>query len=275
MLTPMSKLARLTAKQLHNTLMEEYPNDLELRQDIKARILKDKEDKRAAHIKRKQQRKAWAPLVHQAYKAVNTPKGRLHKAEEVYSSPMGYGSPYEAQFDESPSKLVRDTYRAYMALICKVTDKLRSYRDAGTHTPLQLAREKGIPNDGEHWSDWIPEGIKAATIRAFDRLNEEKPMQLFPRVFYAAPKLAPHKPRKPKKTRERSLSRIEQLRDAIRETDRIDMNNPSPENTALRDALILEKEQAKKEKRREYAKTYHAKVREAVQAFKQSKGESK
>ena len=275
MLTPIAQLALLTAKQLHNKLMEEYPNDLELRQDIKARIIKDKEDKRAAHIKRKQQLNAWAPLIYQAYKAVNTPKGRLRKAEELYSSSMGYGSPYEAQFDESPSKLVRDTYLAYMALLYKATDKLRAYRDAGTHTPLQLAREKGIPNEGEHWSDWIPENIKAKFIRSFARLNEDKPLELFPRVFYAPIKLAPCKPSKHKETKERSLSRIEQLRDAIRETYRIDMDNPSPENTALRDALILEKEQARKEKRREYARTYNNKVREAMQAFKQTKGESK
>jgi hypothetical protein len=106
-------------------------------------------------------------------------------------------------------------------------------------------------------------------------LNEDKPLELFPRVFYAPTKLAPRKPSKHKETKERSLSRIEQLRDAIRETYRVDMDNPSPENTALRDALILEKAQAKKEKRREYARTYNNKVREAMQAFNQTKGESK
>jgi hypothetical protein len=184
---------------------------------------------------------------------------------------MGYGSPYEAEFEESPSKLLLDTYRAYTALLHKVANKLRAYRDAGTHTPLQLAREKGIPNDGEHWCDWIPEEIKEKFIRSFARLNEDKPMVLFPRVFYAPPKAKPYRPRKPKK--ERSLSRIQQLNQAIRETERIDMDNPTPENTARRAALILEKEEAKKEKRREYAKTYHAKVKAAVQAFKQKQTE--
>jgi hypothetical protein len=272
MLTSIAKLSQMSAKKLHNTLMEEYPNDLKLRQSIKARIRESKGDARAAKIKRTQQLKAWAPLVHQAYKAINTPKARVKKAEDFYASPMGYGSLYEAGFDESPSKLALDTYLAYTALIQKVTDKLRSHRDAGTHTPLQLAREKGIPNDGEHWSDWIPENIKAATARAFERLNEDHPMELFPRVFYAPPKARPYQPRPAKK--ERPLSRTKQLNQAIMEADELCMDKPTPENMAQRDALILEKEKLRKEKRREYAKTYQAKVKAAVQAFKQPKGES-
>jgi hypothetical protein len=181
---------------------------------------------------------------------------------------MGYGSPYEEGFDESPSQLALDTYKAYAALVQKVADKLRAYRDAGTHTPKQLAKEKGIPNEGEHWVDWVPEQIKAATVRAFARLNEDKPLELFPRTFYAPPKAQPYVPRPRKAKKERSLSRIEQLREALLEADRLCLTHPTPENLAQRDTLILEKEEAQKEKRREYSRKYHAKVRAELQAWR-------
>jgi hypothetical protein len=265
-------LHNLTAKRLHNKLLKMYPNNLELREQIKADIHKDKEDARAAKIKRKQRLKAWSALVHQAYIAVNSPKARLRKAQEVYGSPMGYGSPYEAQFDESPSKRTLDTYKAYSALLQKVADKLRSYRDLGTHTPKQLAREKGIPNDGEHWSDWVPEHIKAQFIRSFQRLEEESPFAVFPRKFYAPPKVQRYKPRtpKPKPAREEhSLTPIEKLRDALLAADRATIEDPSPENIARRDALKLEKEEAIREQRRKYAREYNTKAREALRAWRE------
>jgi hypothetical protein len=268
MLTITTKLRAMTAKQLHNTLMAEYPDNLEMRESIKAGINKEREDKRVHRIKRQQQLKAWAPLIHQAYKAVNTPKARARKAFELYSSPTGYGSPYEAGFDESPSKQALDTYRAYTALVQKVADRLRGFRDRGTHTPKQMAKEDGIPNEGEHWSDWIPEQIKAQFEHSFARLNEEKPLALFPRTFYAPPKEAPYKPRKHKPKRERSLSRVEQLRAELLEADKLCLERPTRENLEQRDTLILMKEEAARDKRREYAKKYNAKIRAELQAWR-------
>jgi len=272
MLTPLNKLSKMTAKQLHNTLMAEYPDNLEMRESIKAGINQEREDKRVRNIKRHQQRKAWSPLIHQSYKAVNTPKARLRKAQEFYGSPMGYGSPYEAGFDESPSKLAVDTYRAYTALLEKLVDKLRSYRDAGTHTPKQLAKEKGLPNAGEHWSDWIPEEIKAKFVRSIQRLNEDVPFVPFPRTYYAPPKVQPYTYR-PRKHKERSLSPVQQLRAALLEADKAALAHPTPENLAQRDTLILEKEEAIKAKRREYARKYNAKVRAELKAWRAKQDE--
>ena len=263
-------LHELTAKQLHNKLLKLYPNNLELREQIKADFHNEKEAARAVKIKRKQQLKAWSALVYQAYKAVNAPKARIRKAQEEYGSPMGYESPYEAQFDTSPSKRVLDTYKAYSALLQKVADKLRSYRDAGTHTPKQLAREKAIPNDGEHWSDWVPTHIKAQFIRSFELLGEEEPFAIFPRKFYAPPTVQPYKPRPRKpKGKEHSLTPIEKLRDALWEADKATIEDPSPENIARRDALKLEKEEAIREQRRKYAREYNAKARAAMKAWRE------
>jgi len=272
-------LHKLSTKQLHNKLVKTYPHSPAMREAIKEDVHREKEAARAAKIKRKQQLKAWSALVHQAYKSVNSPKARIRKARDVYESSTGYGSPYEAQFDESPSKRVLDTYLAYGALLRKVADKLRAYRDEGTHTPKQLAKEKGIPNEGEHWSDWVPAHIKAQFIHSFQLLEEEKPFVLFPRIFYVPPKVQPYKPRPRKPRKEHSLSPIEQIRNALVAADTAIIEAPTPENIARRDALILEKEEAIKEKRREYSRKYHAKVRAELNAWrekqKQLEGEVK
>ena len=279
MLTPLTKLRLMSDKQLHNTLMAEYPTEPGIRSDIKARLYDEREGKRVARIRKQQQLKAWAPLIYQAYKAVNAPKARIRKAEELYGSPIGYGSPYEEGFEESPSKRMLDTYRAYAALLQKVLDKLRGFRDRGTHTPKQMAKEDGIPNGGEHWSDWIPVEIKARFVRAVELLDEDKPLELFPRKFYAPLKDRPHKLRKPKPKKEHSLSKVEQLRAELREADKVMMDNPTPENIAQRDALILAKEEAAKEKRREYSRKYHTKIRAELREWrekqKQLEGEVK
>lgn len=276
MTTSKTALSKMTAKQMHNRLMEEYPDHPAVREAIKADINNAREAQRVQRIKRKQQRMAWAPLVYQAYKAVNTPKARVKKAFDLYNSPMGFGSAFEAAFEESPSKHALDTYRAYTALLHKVADKLRSYRDAGTHTPKQMAKEKGIPNDGEHWSDWIPDPIKVKFARNIKLLNDDPPFVPFPRTFYAPPKVKPYTPRK-RVAKERSLSRVEQLRNELMEADKLCLTHPTRENLERRDTLIWEKEQAVKEKRREYAKKHRAKVQAELREWrlrqKQQKGE--
>jgi hypothetical protein len=64
---------------------------------------------------------------------------------------------------------------------------------------------------------------------------------------------------------------VEQLRAELREADKALMENHTPENLARRDNLILLKEEAAKEKRREYSRKYHAKIqaeREELRAWR-------
>lgn len=246
MLTPLAKLYKMTAKQLHNTLMDEYPNNVELREEIKKGVREQKHATHAARVKAAMHIRIWAPLIYQAYKAINTPKARVRAAQASYDATK--------EFDDS-RKLALDTYTAYAALIQKVTDKLRAYRDMGTHTPLQLAREKGLPNDGEHWTDWIPKQIKDQFLASMARLEDDTPLELFPRKLYVPAKKQPYVHRA-KKRKERSLSLVEQLKRDLLEADKAVLRKPTPANLERRDTLILQKEEAVKAKRKEYAKKY-------------------
>ena len=37
-------------------------------------------------------------------------------------------------------------------------------------TPIQLALDKGLPNNGEHWTDWVPDKIKIRIALIFEAL---------------------------------------------------------------------------------------------------------
>lgn len=66
----------------------------------------------------------------------------------------------------------------YAAVLDKVHTHLTALRDAATHTPAQLAKERNhehesqgrgypIPNNGAHWTDWVPQHIKVKTANTF------------------------------------------------------------------------------------------------------------
>lgn len=77
---------------------------------------------------------------------------------------------YESKRYPNPER--REALKAYEALLKKVKLKLREYRYYAKRTPKEQAereREKGkiIPNDGAHWTDWVPAHIKQAVAQAF------------------------------------------------------------------------------------------------------------
>ena len=55
----------------------------------------------------------------------------------------------------------------YSAVLQKAKRLLTQYHKAYDMTPLRLAREKNVPNNGEHWSDWIPQPVKEKITALF------------------------------------------------------------------------------------------------------------
>lgn len=66
----------------------------------------------------------------------------------------------------------------YQKTLDRVHTYLLALKDAGTHTPAQLARERNhehetqgrgypIPNNGAHWTDWVPQHIKVKVSGEF------------------------------------------------------------------------------------------------------------
>lgn len=59
---------------------------------------------------------------------------------------------------------------AYRDHLIKLRKLLTKYHKAYDLTPGRLAKEKNVPNDGEHWTDWVPLHIKAQTYDLFNAI---------------------------------------------------------------------------------------------------------
>jgi hypothetical protein len=260
--TKMINWTKLSPNAVHNALLKLYPNSPDLRISEKERILAEREALRVERITKDSHATLWTAMIRQLEIALNTPLARVRRAKQVMDNARG--TPYEAETGEAQERL--DAYRAYVALLEKLLDKLRYHRDTAGKTPMQLAKEKNIPNGGRHWADWLPEEIKRRFHIAFDGLGEVRPLALFPDTVFAVTtkkrKVCPSDTLKPPGTV------IEQIRDKLRAADKAAMLNPTPENLALRDTLILAREEAIRDKNRANVRKYAQVRRTAMQEWK-------
>ena len=63
-----------------------------------------------------------------------------------------------------------EAFDAYLLVMETLLKRFAQPMKALEVTPIQLAMEKDLPNNGEHWTDWIPEKIKARIAIAFEAL---------------------------------------------------------------------------------------------------------
>lgn len=59
---------------------------------------------------------------------------------------------------------------AYHEVLVKLKKLLTQYHKTSNMTPLRLAREKNVPNDGAHWTDWIPAHVKEKILGLFNEI---------------------------------------------------------------------------------------------------------
>jgi len=59
---------------------------------------------------------------------------------------------------------------AYRGVLEKLKRLMQKYQDQHATTPIRLARDKNVPNDGAHWTDWIPVHIRAEVSEMFEAI---------------------------------------------------------------------------------------------------------
>jgi hypothetical protein len=59
---------------------------------------------------------------------------------------------------------------AYSEVLDKVRRLLTTYQKDHALPPSKLAKEKHAPNNGEHWTDWVPSHVKAKVCALFDAI---------------------------------------------------------------------------------------------------------
>ncbi len=67
-----------------------------------------------------------------------------------------------------PERTTAITY--YRDILLKLKRLLTQYHKSYEATPNQLSKTKHVPNDGEHWSDWVPEKIRAQVYEKFNAI---------------------------------------------------------------------------------------------------------
>ena len=226
---------KLSANELHNRLTERNLHPAEIER-IKGEVLELKETMRVAKITRTQRKAEWDKVLRPLrYEINNARVGLRYGGELVPQHGNTEGSPNARQL----------AFSEYIRVMEKLTAMLDAPSKALDHTPIQIARDKGLPNDGEHWTDWIPARVKDKISLLFDavpvvpRGKRKTPFQrtMLPDQHEKAKTRLLNKTRKEMETIERKhsvaprddlASRITQMKRAIKIIEALDKNEAVP-----------------------------------------------
>jgi hypothetical protein len=150
---------KLKPNELHDHLKHKRKLHPKIIEVIRTEVSTLKESKRRERITRTVRTQAWQELIQPLrYELNNAKVGRNYKGGEV-----------------SPQRT--EAFDAYITVMEKLLAKLTVPSTTLTLHPATLAKERNatgkgspIPNNGQHWTDWIPAHIKNAIADAFTAL---------------------------------------------------------------------------------------------------------
>lgn len=168
-----SHLWVMTDKEIHNMLARKGIRGIEAQQ-VRAAVKAEKAEVRAQRAKTRTIKDLWRNVINPLVNEQRSVRSMLRYESERYPNPQR-----------------REALKGYEALLKKVKLKLREYRHYAKRTPKEQAlreKEKGkiIPNEGAHWTDWVPAHIKQATVQAFldiPRAAKARVKEPFPRTM--------------------------------------------------------------------------------------------
>lgn len=158
---------RLSPNALHTALHKRKLHPREI-SHIKDAVAQMREALRTDKITRTHRRAEWAHLLKPLQYELNSAKvGRAYRAD-----PNGGTAP---PFTDIAARI--EVFDAYIAVMEKLLARFALASKELQYTPIQLAKRKNatakgshIPNNGEHWTDWIPAHIKEPIHEAFAAL---------------------------------------------------------------------------------------------------------
>lgn len=218
---------KLSANELHNRLTKRNLHPAEIER-IKQEVADLKETLRVSKITRTQRKAEWdkvlAPL---RYEINNARVGMRYGGEQV------------------PQNERKLAFSEYIRIMEKLVAMLDAPSKALDNTPIQIARDKGLPNDGEHWTDWIPARVKDKVSLLFDvvpvvpRGKRKIPFQrtMLPHQHETAKLRLLTKTRKEMETLERQANihptdartaKLDKIRQALKIIEALDKNEAVP-----------------------------------------------
>ena len=217
---------KLSANELHNRLTERNLHPAEIER-IKTEVADLKETMRVSRITRTQRKAEWDNVLAPLRYEINNARVGLR-----------YGG------EQAPQERTL-AFSEYIRVMEKLTAMLDAPYKALEYTPIQIARDKGLPNDGEHWTDWIPARVKEKIALLFEavpvvpRGKRKTPFQrtMLPDQHEKAKSRLLNKTRKEMETLERKhsvapredlQSRITQMKRALKIIEALDKNEAVP-----------------------------------------------
>jgi len=206
----------------------------------------------------------WGTLARPLEITLRTSRARVKRYEK--EAHRENQTAYAAQFTKPPAMRRLEVYQAYVALLEKLLERMRKYKDKADQTPAAVAKAKNLPNNGKSWVDWIPPEIKLTFTDAIASVHEfpDLPIVAFPHKV--KPRALPV-PRPSRRTK-RPASKIELLRDECKRLDRDYILEPTPEKAQVIAQKTAELAQAKLDKNRANAAKQYAKLKAEREAFK-------
>jgi len=218
---------KLSANDLHNRLTERKLHPAEIER-IKAEVADLKETLRVSRITKTQREAEWLKVLQPLRYEINNARVG-----------MRYGG------EKSPQDERKLAFSEYIRIMEKLVAMLDAPYKALDHTPIQIARDKGLPNDGEHWTDWIPARVKDKISLLFDavpvvpRGKRKTPFQrtMLPHQHETAKVRLLTKTRKEMETLEKQIhinptdariDKLTQIRRAIKIIEALDKNEAVP-----------------------------------------------
>lgn len=218
---------KLTPNELHNRLVERKLHPAEIER-IKTEVSELKETLRVARITRTQRKAEWDKVLQPLRYEINNARVG-----------MRYGG------EKSPQAERQLAFSEYIRIMEKLVAMLDAPAKALEHTPIQIARDKGLPNDGEHWTDWIPARVKEKVCALFEAIpvvprgKRKTPFQrtMLPDQHEKAKARLLTKTRKEMETLERKIAinasddrthKLRQMKRAIKIIEALDKNEAVP-----------------------------------------------
>jgi hypothetical protein len=156
-------LMALTPNQLHNELTRQggAPAHIEA---IKQTVLRAKRLQRIEKITTAHHAKAWHHLLSPLkYELANARVGLQHKGKNLEHRIRAFTA-YIALMEKALS-----LFAQYQELTYEVHTRNGQVKTK-RHTPSTLADSKAVPNNGTHWTDWIPQTRKQTIIDLFNEI---------------------------------------------------------------------------------------------------------
>ena len=142
---------KLSANDLHNRLTERKMHPAEVER-IKQEVADLKESLRVSRITKTQRHAEWRKVLQPLRYEINNARVGMRYGGEI-----------------SPQERIT-AFSEYIRIMEKLVAMLDAPYKALDSTPIQIARDKGLPNDGEHWTDWIPARVKDKITLLFNEV---------------------------------------------------------------------------------------------------------